>query len=115
MQIAQHRCEVVEFPFVGNQTSSGILDLLQFCQYTVAYTGQKTVAVIQAAANESMYERLNRVWRQRTSHMAELPQVKGSRAENLCNMVRHIQLRVDDEAKIRHCRRKADNGRRIKG
>jgi len=50
MQIAQHRCDVVKFPCVGNQTSSGILDTLQFPQYTVVYTSQKTVVVIQAAA-----------------------------------------------------------------
>jgi len=30
----------------------------------LAYTSQKTVAVIHVAANESVYERLNCVWRQ---------------------------------------------------
>jgi len=49
MQSAQHGREVIEFPRVSNQTSSGILDWLQFLQYTFAYTTQKTVAVIQAA------------------------------------------------------------------
>jgi len=38
MQIAQHRCNVVEFPCVGSQISSGILNRLQFPQYTVACT-----------------------------------------------------------------------------
>ena len=59
MHVTQHRCDVVEFPCIGDQTSSGILDWLQFPQYTVAFTGQKTVAVIQAAADESMYEHFN--------------------------------------------------------
>jgi len=59
MQIVQHRCDVVEISRVGIQTSSYILDWLQFPQYTVSYTSQKTVAVIQAGAEKSMYERLN--------------------------------------------------------
>jgi len=56
-------------PCVGIETSSGNLDWLQFPQYTVVYICQKTFAIIQTAVNESMYERLNCVWRQRTSHV----------------------------------------------
>jgi len=65
MQIA----DVVEFPYVGanEQRLFGLTAVSSV--YTVAYTNHKTVAVIQAAANESMYERLNCVWRQLTSHL----------------------------------------------
>jgi len=69
MQITQHRCDVFELPCDGNQTSSSILDWLQFPQSTIAYTIQKNNPIIQAATNESMYERLNCIWHQRTLHM----------------------------------------------
>jgi len=91
VQIAQHRCDVVVY-----QTISSIADWLQFPQYTVAYTSQKTVAVIQAAANESMYERLNCIWRQQQSHTAVESNTSGKPVQ------RGPTYLVSDEAKIRH-------------
>jgi len=54
-KITQHvRYDVVKFVSIGDKMSSCVLDRQQFPQYAVAYTIQKTIAVVQVATDESM-------------------------------------------------------------
>jgi len=45
-----------QFPSDGDLTSISVLDRLQFPRYTIAYTSYKTVAVVQADIDESVYD-----------------------------------------------------------
>ena len=83
----------------GNKTSSGILDHLQSVQQLTS-DNQQTVAVVQSAADESVHKFCCRLRRQRLLDRSQLTQLEETGPAESSNMIRHVELTVEQNAKV---------------
>jgi len=71
-KLTQHWCDVVIPPRPDHDTCCCVLDFLQLRQQTVTDALQQAVAVVKAAANERMHQRLGEFQSQRRPDHSQL-------------------------------------------
>ena len=105
MEFVQHWRDVVEPSWPHHNTRCGVLHRLQLPQQPITDAIQHTVAVVESAADERVYECLSRVVSQWRPHKSKLAQLKKTRPTQSWDVISHAQLTIDEHSEVRQRRR----------
>jgi len=84
------------------KTSGGILDHLEYVQQLTTDTSQKTVTIVQSAADKSVYKFHCGFQRQRLFNRSQLTQLEETGPNECSYMIIHGELTVELNTKVIH-------------
>jgi len=91
---------VVPWLGVGDESSSGVLNMLQRSDGGLGKACEYSVAIVESAAHKSRDQTLGAFFTSRATDLTQLPQLKESTADNTIDVLLHRQLIFEVEATI---------------